>query len=137
MDQRINSDAGAEMPRPGRVAVISTDRVLALDLEMMLKDAGYDVFEVPSFEALPAAKDNVSSAIVDMGEQPEAALKALLRLSSERIPHVVLSYEAQDVPLSLRDPMFCGTLSKPICLDELLPLLGQSLPDQRGLRRTP
>ncbi|QDC09955.1 hypothetical protein FHY55_12190 [Oceanicola sp. D3] len=111
-----------------RVAVLSADPVLFMDLQMMLQEAGFDVVEVDTFESFATSDAPVSSAIVDVGEEPEAALKALMRLSSEEIPHVVLSYEAQDVPLALAGSMLRGTLYKPVCVDELLPLLGQSLP---------
>jgi len=137
MNERINSKIGAPRPPPGRVAVMSTDHVLVLDLEMMLREAGYDVFEATSFDTFPKPEDNVTSAIVDMGEEPEAALRALIRLATEQIPHVVLGYEVQDMPLKMANAMLKGALYKPICVDELLPLLGQSLPAQRGFRRTP
>lgn len=137
MNEQINRTFGARSPQPGRVAVMSDDRVLALDLEMMLREAGYEVLELSLLTAFPAAEDNVSSAIVDMGDRPEEALQALIRLSSEKIPHVVLSDDAADVPLDLTGGMMRGALAKPIRVDELLPLLGQSVPVQRGLRRTP
>ncbi|MBY6046988.1 hypothetical protein KUV47_07720 [Vannielia litorea] len=120
-----------------RVAVVCSDRILALDLQMMLSEAGYEVVEVPSYDALATPQSSVSSAVVDIGDKPEAAVTALLRLATANIPHVILSDEAQELPLSLSGEMLRGTLHKPIRVDELLPLLGQSVPPQRGVRRMP
>ena len=123
---------------PRRVGVLGADPVLGLDLKEMLGEAGYQIELLPDGEADISAMVGWASAIVDIGEAGARELAVLERLAEAKVPHVVLAVEPQDLPRGVGNGALRGLLRKPLCVEDLLPLLdGASASASAGAMRAP
>jgi DNA-binding NtrC family response regulator len=119
--------------RPVRVLILDDEPVIAMDLESMVLDAGYDV-------AGTTGKIETALAMIDAGLCDGAILDANLSgvsaaavaaaLTSRGLPFLVLSgYSLDQLPEAMRD---APCLQKPTNAAQLINLMDRTLNVQRA-----
>jgi CheY-like chemotaxis protein len=122
-----------ETPAP-RVLLVEDDRVFLRTLELVLKDAGFDVIAVPDY--IPALKhldscERIDLLLTDIVMPDRVNGLALARMARMRRPGLgVIYFTAYDIP-GAEDEALGRILRKPFDSDQLLRAIRQELDNIR------
>ena len=122
-----------ETPAP-RVLLVEDDRVFLRTLELVLKDAGFDVIAVPDY--IPALKhldscERIDLLLTDIVMPDRVNGLALARMARMRRPGLgVIYFTAYDIP-GAEDEALGRILRKPFDSDQLLRVIRQELDNIR------
>jgi CheY-like chemotaxis protein len=118
-----------DQPAP-RVLLVEDDRIFLRTLELVLKDAGYDVLAVSDY--IPALKhldggERIDILLTDIVMPDRVNGLALARMARLRRPGLgVVYFTAHDIP-GIEDEAMGQILRKPFESDQLLRAIGKEL----------
>jgi CheY-like chemotaxis protein len=118
-------------PPRGKILLVGQQAVIALDLQRILRDAGFRlVGPATTPEQLERLTDRISvdCAIVDLQADRETALAAIEALESAGVPCVCLADQGSSLP----DTASASLVRKPYSRDGLLAAIERAMVEERG-----
>jgi DNA-binding response OmpR family regulator len=125
----MSNEGTSPVPAGRRVLIVEDEALVAMELEALLRQAGWDVLGPVGRVDMALAlidQQRPDAALLDLNLQGETALPVALALKAKDVPFVILSgyNRSQDDAPELRD---APRMSKPIMHRSLIQLLTTQL----------